>query len=102
MVFVNPVPDELGKLPINPDQNEGRLALYLSDAKHELDLIGMTASAALGYWNSSQHLQRQVSRRIVIEAKSKLHLSIDGELTRSASPVSCSIEPLALKVLKPA
>ena len=102
MVFVNPIPDELGKLPINPGQNEGQLALYLSDAKHDLDLIGMTASAALGYWNSSPHLQRQVSRRIVIEAKSKLHLSIDGELTRSASPVRCSIVPLALKVLKPA
>ncbi len=102
MVFVNPIPDELGKLPINPDQNEGQLALYLSDAKHELDLIGMTASAALGYWNSSPHLQRQVSKRIQIEARSKLHLSIDGELTASASPVSCSIAPLALKVLKPA
>lgn len=101
MVFVNPVPDELGKMPINPDQDAGKLALYMSDAEHALELISMTASAALGYWNSSPHMERWVSEQITISCGSGLHVSVDGELTRVAGPVSCAIAPLALRVLKP-
>ena len=102
MIFVNPVHDELGKMPVNPDQNAGKLALYMSDAEHAFDVVSMTASAALGYWNSSQHMERWVSKQITVKARSSLHLSIDGELTRVKGPVSCAIAPLALKVLKPA
>lgn len=102
MIFVNPIPDELGKLPVNPDQNAGKLALYLSNAKQASDLIEMTASAALGYWNSSPHMHRLVSRRIVIRSRSAMHLSVDGELIRTADPVSCTIAPKALRVLKSA
>lgn len=101
MIFVNPVPDELGKMPINPDQNAGKLALYMSDAEHALDVIGMTASAALGYWNSSPHMERWVSKHITVKGRSSLHISIDGELTRVTGPVSCAIAPLALRVLQP-
>ncbi|NNJ77209.1 MAG: hypothetical protein HKP56_18860 [Anderseniella sp.] len=102
MIFVNPVSDELGKMPINPDQNAGKLALYMSDAEHALDVISMTASAALGYWNSSPHMERWVSKQITVQATSSLHVSVDGELTRVTGPVSCAIAPLALRVLKPA
>ena len=94
--------DELGKMPINPDQDAGKLALYMSDAEHALELISMTASAALGYWNSSPHMERWVSEQITISCGSGLHVSVDGELTRVTGPVSCAIAPLALSVLKPA
>lgn len=101
IVFVNPIPDQLGKMPVSPDQDAGKLALYMSDAEHALELIRMAASAALGYWNSSPHMERWVSRRVEVKGETGLHVSIDGELTKVWGPVSCTISPLALRVLRP-
>lgn len=91
-----------GHAPYADRLNDGLLAVYITSARSLLDLLRVTASAALGSAPSHPLVEEHPTRQAEIATRGRpVPITIDGELVRLAGPISVVSVPGGLKVLGP-
>ena len=80
----------------------GQLCLYITRESSSLRLIRLTLSALMGKLQKNTDYDKILTDEVWIHSRhSTLNVSIDGEVTRLASPLHYHIRPKALRVLVP-
>lgn len=91
-----------GHLPYADRLDTGNLALYVTKARGWLQLVRVTASAALGKIAEDPLVEVHLAEETEIETGDRaVPVTVDGELLRMQGPLKVRIVPGGLKVLKP-
>lgn len=98
----DPLRHGFGALPVSRDLKQGQLAVYVSKAATRGELVRLSAAVSLGLWRETGLVEEIVAREVEIATRrGRLLMSLDGELVRLATPLSCRSVPASLKVLVP-
>lgn len=101
VVSVNPLPEVAAHLPYRDGQRFGKLGFYVSTHSNAWQLNVLFARMFAGSWHASEHIQYREAEEVTIEAPKAMHVSRDGEVCVMRTPLRCSIDPKALRVVRP-
>lgn len=82
---------------------DGRLALYMMNARGRRSLLWLAWSILVGRTRQLQELEtRSVLEAEVETQRGDLHVALDGEVTKERGPLAYRVRPAALRVFTPA
>jgi diacylglycerol kinase family enzyme len=93
---------ELPKVGARDRLDEGVLSLYVATAHSRWGMLKLLFRAAFGKLRESRDLEAMYAKDVWIDTRHRrLHVAIDGEILRMATPLHYEIRPKALRVLVP-
>jgi diacylglycerol kinase family enzyme len=88
-------------LGTRPRLDEGVLGVYTARHVGPTGLLRIAIRALLGTIRRDRDFIAFTARKLTVERKGRLHVSLDGEVCRMTGPLEYSIAPGALRVLSP-
>jgi diacylglycerol kinase family enzyme len=89
-------------LPLAETLTDGALGLLLLPERSRMQFVRAAIAAAFGRWKTNPYIDHHRVKALRIRgSRPRFWVSVDGEVTRMAGPVSVSVRPGALLVLRP-
>lgn len=101
VISINPIKEGVTQIPHPEGQRDGQLGVYVSTHRSAWDLNKVIWRLMNGTLTDSEHIEFRETSQVTIEAKSALHMSMDGEVFVTNPPVECRIRRRKLAVLVP-
>ncbi|MGK0188572.1 MAG: diacylglycerol kinase family enzyme, partial [Verrucomicrobiales bacterium] len=93
--------DEPGLIPTKDGLAEGELGLYVSDHRTTLQLLHGSLAFIGGSITGDPCLKLHRCGYLMIDAKRKLRVMLDGEILRLPAPLAFESHPQSLRVIRP-
>lgn len=102
MISNNPYTHALDMRPRRKRLDTGKLAIYVAESRDGIDLIARMVEVMRGELGESSAIERIDAESCIIHADTERTLAaVDGEPMDVKTPVSISIKPRALTILRP-